>query len=84
MATQEIKPLCCYTKNICIQVRTALKTSLGGSILVEESILLPFSFWSDAIKVGLLSNTWKFGFIKGVDEGRITTVKELESWRFEL
>ena len=25
----------------------------------------------------------KFGFIKGVDKGRIATVKDLESWRFE-
>ena len=25
----------------------------------------------------------KFGFIKRVDEGWITTVKDLESWRFE-
>ena len=25
----------------------------------------------------------KFGFIKGVDKGWITTVKDLESWRFE-
>ena len=29
------------------------------------------------------SETWKFGFIKRVDKGRITTVKDLESWRFE-
>ena len=26
---------------------------------------------------------WKFSFIKRVDEGCITTVKDLESWRFE-
>ena len=25
----------------------------------------------------------KFGFIKRVDKGEITTVKDLESWRFE-
>ena len=25
----------------------------------------------------------KFGFIKRVDKGWITTVKDLESWRFE-
>ena len=25
----------------------------------------------------------KFGFIKWVDKGEITTVKDLESWRFE-
>ena len=29
------------------------------------------------------SETWKFGFIKRVDKGRITSVKDLESWRFE-
>ena len=29
------------------------------------------------------SETWKFGFIKRVDKGRIITVKDLESWRFE-
>ena len=29
------------------------------------------------------SETWKFGFIKRVDKGRITTVNDLESWRFE-
>jgi len=29
------------------------------------------------------SETWKLGFIKRVDKGRITTVKDLESWRFE-
>ena len=27
--------------------------------------------------------TLKFGFIKQVFKGRITTVKDLESWRFE-
>lgn len=27
--------------------------------------------------------TWQFGFIKRVDEGRIATVRGLESWRFE-
>ena len=26
----------------------------------------------------------EFGFIKRVDEGWITTVKDLESWRFEV
>ena len=26
------------------------------------------------------SETWKFGFIKQVDKGRVTTVKDLESW----
>ena len=30
-----------------------------------------------------LSNNLKFGFIKRVDKGEITTVKDLESWRFE-
>ena len=29
------------------------------------------------------SETWKFGFIKRVEEGRITTVKDLQSLRFE-
>ena len=29
------------------------------------------------------SATWKFGFIKQVDKGWITTVENLESWRFE-
>ena len=28
------------------------------------------------------SETWKFGFIKQFDKGRITTMKDLESWRF--
>ena len=30
------------------------------------------------------SETRKFGFIERVDESRITNVKNLESWRFEL
>ena len=40
-------------------------------------------------KVQLFSNLFirdheqKFGFIKRVDKGWITTVKDLESWRFE-
>ena len=29
------------------------------------------------------SSSQKFGFIKRVDKGEITTVKDLESWRFE-
>ena len=29
------------------------------------------------------SETWKFGFIKRVDKSQITTMKDLESWRFE-
>ena len=31
----------------------------------------------------LLRLKQKFGFIKRVDKGEITTVKDLESWRFE-
>ena len=31
----------------------------------------------------LLACLQKFGFIKRVDKGWITTVKDLESWRFE-
>ena len=37
-------------------------------------------------RVKLSNNTsakQKFGFIKRVDKGWITTVKDLESWRFE-
>ena len=29
------------------------------------------------------SETWKFGFMKRADKGRITIVKDLETWRFE-
>ena len=29
------------------------------------------------------SETWKFGFIKQVDKGQFTTVKDLNSWRLE-
>ena len=29
------------------------------------------------------NKSWKFGFIKGVDKGQITTLKDLESWRFK-
>ena len=45
------------------------------------------------IKFGIKFRLWrdneadissqKFGFIKRVDKGWITTVKDLESWRFE-
>ena len=31
----------------------------------------------------VMSEIWKFGFIIRVDKGRITTVKDLESWRCE-
>ena len=29
------------------------------------------------------SEAWKFSFIERADEGQITRVKDLESWRFE-
>ena len=35
------------------------------------------------LELGFIYLRRKFGFIKRVDKGRITTVKDLESWRFE-
>mgnify|MGYP006964558251 CR=1 FL=1 len=49
----------------------------GGYFVIIASILLAFHI------VDKLRYKYKFGFIKRVDKCRITTVKDLESWRFE-
>ena len=52
--------------------------------LKDSAILRDKKKWKgiSKIKEKLISQL-KFGFIKRVDKGEITTVKDLESWRFE-
>ena len=48
-------------------------TDLNGFLVSKETaVLCRWERWKQ-----------KFGFIKRVDKGWITTVKDLESWRFE-
>ena len=48
-------------------------TIVSGFLVSKETVVLRRWEWSKQ----------KFGFIKRVDKGWITTVKDLESWRFE-
>ena len=45
-----------------------------NKFLVSKETVLPHQWESEA---------WKFGFIKRVDKGQFTTLKDLKSWCFE-
>ena len=55
-----------------------------ANISFEEALVLE-AYEEDILdeEETLLAFELKFGFIKRVDKGWITTVEDLESWRFE-
>ena len=62
---------------------------LSTRLIKKKIAFHSFSFWGVPPRVKWNKGwkqgerTLKFGLIKRVDKGRITTVKYLESWRFE-
>ena len=70
-----------YLGKICQSTKTTTKLDLTSTTLIIEDEFL-------VSKETVLLRRWerskqKFGFIKRVDKGWITTVNDLERWRFE-
>ena len=57
--------------------------NISASNQQKNKILQPWPEVQVYFTSHILSVKQKFGFIKRVDKGCITTVKDLESWRFE-
>ena len=65
--------MCCLCLCLCHQQILGFKIPLNKILFSKQNVLLR----------RCESEAWKFGFIKGVDKDRITTMKDFESWLFE-
>ena len=77
-------------RNACSKT-ILVESQYSNAFSIEWFIFIPKSLFFNKFLVSketVVLRRWegskqKFGFIKGVDKGEITTVKDLESWRFE-